>query len=505
MYGYLRSYDLAIVSVGAAVKIGLLREQNTVTSSDVPVYATINNAPNTNISIITENITNNTSSSITNTTTNAADGVNYMCIFFLVSNKITCVVCNDKIIHFLSPNFSLVMETKEELKSTSSPEIILTPWEFKGTKGVATDYTKIMTTFGSSPIGSEILARIEKLTDKKPHRFLRRGIFFSHRDLGTILDLYESKTPFYLYTGRGPSSASLHLGHLVQFMFTKYLQEAFDVPLVIQLTDDEKFFWNKKSMTLEESHALAYENAKDIIACGFDPTKTFIFTNLDYMGQLYPNVCKIQKALTFNQVRNTFGFKLDDPTLHAGKFAFPAIQAAPSFCNSFPHLFGTKTNIPCLIPCAIDQDPYFRLTRDIAPSLGYRRPSLIHSKFFPSLKGIHEKMSASDTNSCITCQDTAKQITKKIKGSFSGSSGTPEEHRVRGANLEVDVPFHYLTFFLEDDELLEEIRLEYSTGKILASKVKEILTEVLVKLVAEFQGRRSLVSDEVLKSFMKTT
>ena len=38
-----------------------------------------------------------------------------------------------------------------------------------------------------------------------------------------------------------------------------------------------------------------------------------------------------------------------------GKISFPAIQAAPSFSNSFPQIFGGKKDIPCLIPCAIDQ------------------------------------------------------------------------------------------------------------------------------------------------------
>jgi tryptophanyl-tRNA synthetase len=80
---------------------------------------------------------------------------------------------------------------------------------------------------------------------------LRRGIFFSHRDLGHILSRVEGKKPFYLYTGRGPSSTAMHLGHLVPFMFTKWLQEAMDVPLVIQLTDDEKFLW--KGISVEES------------------------------------------------------------------------------------------------------------------------------------------------------------------------------------------------------------------------------------------------------------
>ena len=44
---------------------------------------------------------------------------------------------------------------------------------------------------------------------------------FSDRDLNMILDLYEAGEKFYLYTGRGPSSESLHLGHLIPFMFTK--------------------------------------------------------------------------------------------------------------------------------------------------------------------------------------------------------------------------------------------------------------------------------------------
>lgn len=53
------------------------------------------------------------------------------------------------------------------------------------------------------------------------------------------------------------------------------------MPLVIQMTDDEKFLW--KDMKLEEAHRLAHENAKDIIACGFDSKNTFIFSDLDYM------------------------------------------------------------------------------------------------------------------------------------------------------------------------------------------------------------------------------
>ena len=152
--------------------------------------------------------------------------------------------------------------------------------------------------------------------------------------------------PFYLYTGRGPSSESLHLGHTIPFIFTKYLQEAFDVPLVIQITDDEKYLY-KQDLKLEQTVEMGRANIKDIIAFGFDPEKTFIFSDMDYIHNLYPNVLKVQKHVTFNQIKGIFGV---DGSSNSGKVAFPAVQAAPSFSNSFPHIFGDNTKVPCLIP-----------------------------------------------------------------------------------------------------------------------------------------------------------
>jgi len=42
---------------------------------------------------------------------------------------------------------------------------------------------------------------------------------------------------------------------------------------------------------------MAISNAKDIIACGFDIDKTFIFSDIDYMAYLYPTVLQIQRSL----------------------------------------------------------------------------------------------------------------------------------------------------------------------------------------------------------------
>ncbi|XP_067335643.1 tryptophan--tRNA ligase, cytoplasmic-like isoform X2 [Channa argus] len=375
------------------------------------------------------------------------------------------------------------------------------PWNVSTTRDKGIDYDKLIVRFGSTKIDKELVDRIEKVLRQKPHRFLRRGIFFSHRDMHQVLDAYEKNKSFYLYTGRGPSSEAMHTGHLIPFIFTKWLQDVFDVPLVIQMTDDEKYLW--KDLTLEECHYYAVENAKDIIACGFDINKTFIFSDLDYMGsspEFYRNVVKIQKHVTFNQVKGIFGFSDSDCI---GKISFPAIQAAPSFSNSFPQIFGDKQDIPCLIPCAIDQDPYFRMTRDVAPRIGYPKPALLHSTFFPALQGAQTKMSASDANSSIFLTDSPKQIKNKInKHAFSGGKDTEEDHRKYGGNPDVDVSFMYLTFFLEDDEQLEKIRQDYASGALLTGELKKILIETLQPMIAEHQERRKQVTDETVKQFM---
>eukprot|EP00756_Hemistasia_phaeocysticola_P012884 Hpha_TRINITY_DN15235_c2_g1::TRINITY_DN15235_c2_g1_i1::g.67884::m.67884/K01867/WARS, trpS; tryptophanyl-tRNA synthetase len=412
----------------------------------------------------------------------------------------------------------------------------VTAWEVQGGED-GIDYDKLIKEFGSRRISPQLLERIERVTGKRPHHWLRRGLFFSHRDLESVLDAYEQKKGLYLYTGRGPSNDSMHMGHLIPFMFTKWLQDTFDVPLVIQITDDEKFFF--KGGELKDFERMAIKNIKDIIAVGFDPKKTFIFKDFDYYGDMYRVIARIAKAVTANQVRGIFGF---DGSANVGQWGFPPVQAAPSFSCAFPHLgpeFAPeeedeeeeepkaanprekkkkekekkkeepkpkrerKEPVPCLIPCAIDQDPYFRMTRDVAPKLGYLKPALIHSVFFPSLQGPRTKMSSSIPSSAVLLTDTPKQIKDKInKHAFSGGGATKEEQMAEGANTDIDVAFQWLRFFLEDDEELDHIQREYAAGRMLTGQVKKRLVEVLTPMITAFQERRAKVTDEEVKEFL---
>jgi tryptophanyl-tRNA synthetase len=382
--------------------------------------------------------------------------------------------------------------------STEPPTYVCTPFETEG----QVDYMRIVNEFGTKLIDDTLLQRIEKVTGKPVHPWLRRGLFYSHRDLDKIVTLAEQGKPFYLYTGRGPSSDALHLGHMVPFVFTKYLQDAFNVPLVIQMTDDEKFLW--KDLTVEKAYSLTFENAKDIIAVGFNPKKTFIFSDFDYIGKMYRNICRIQKTVTANMASNTFGFTMSDSI---GKWSFPAIQAAPSFSSSFPDIFGEKSKIPCLIPCAIDQDPYFRLTRDIAPRLKFLKPACIHSKFFPALQGAGTKMNSTQKEgnivTTIFMTDTPNQIKNKInRHAFSGGKTTTEEHRMYGGDCNIDVPYQYLSVFEEDDEKLERIRQDFTSGKLLSGEIKSILADVLTPFIEHHQKERAKITDDYVKEFM---
>lgn len=70
------------------------------------------------------------------------------------------------------------------------------PWSVSGEVGEdgkvkAIDYRKLVEEFGTSQIDHALLQRFQEVTGHQPHRFMRRQIVFSHRDLSLILDRYE--------------------------------------------------------------------------------------------------------------------------------------------------------------------------------------------------------------------------------------------------------------------------------------------------------------------------
>ncbi len=361
-------------------------------------------------------------------------------------------------------------------------EFVVTPWEVRG----RVDYDKLLRHFGAKPLTRDEIALLEKYAGEV-HPLIRRGFFYAHRDFDVIMKWHGGGRPWALYTGRGPSGP-VHIGHMVPWILLKWLSDKFNLEVYFQLTDDEKFF-DDPEMRLEEATGWAYENALDVIALGFTPDKLHLIVDTKDIKPLYPIAVKVAKKLTWNTVKATFGFT--DST-NIGLIFYPSLQIAVAFLPSELR----REAVPVLIPCAIDQDPYFRLARDVADVLGYPKPATLYSKFIMALTG-ESKMSASNPDSAIYTQDDEKTVRRKIMNAFTGGRPTAEEQRKYGGDPDICPVFHYHMLFDPDEASVEKIRQDCRGGALLCGECKLKLYEKLSKFLKEHRERKEKARGKV--------
>jgi tryptophanyl-tRNA synthetase len=359
----------------------------------------------------------------------------------------------------------------------------VTPWEVSG----QIDYEKLIERFGTSRITPALLSRIEK-TAGSLHHMLRRGYFYSHRDMDLALNDYEKGAGFFLYTGRGPSGP-MHIGHMIPLAFTKWLQDKFKANLYIQISDDEKYLV-RKGMEWADIEKHAHDNILDIIAAGFDPERTFIFRNTEFAGKMYKTALEVSRRTTLSTAKAVFGFT---DSSNIGSIFYTSMQAVPAF-------FEKRR---ALIPSAIDQDPYWRVQRDVAESIGFMKASAIHSKFLPPLAGVTGKMSSSAADSAIWLSDSPQAVKKKVnKYAFSGGKDSVEEHRRLGGDPDIDVAYQWMSIYFEpDDAKLKQMHDDYKSGKMLSGEMKAALIERINADLEAHRARRAK-AEELIHTFM---
>src|SRR4030042_1811544 len=208
--------------------------------------------------------------------------------------------------NFYKYNLSHLIMKKEEKKFT------VTPWNVTGT----VDYEKLIKDFGVSKLDDAVLERIKKHAGEL-HFMLKRKIFFAHRDMNWLLDEYEKGNKFFLYTGRGPSG-KVHLGHIMPWILTKWLQDKFDVDLLFQFPDEEKFLF-KQDLKFEDAQEFLKDNMLDVAAIGFNPKKTHFLVDTMHANLMYKEACKVAKKITFSMIKSSFGFK-DDANIGKSNF-----------------------------------------------------------------------------------------------------------------------------------------------------------------------------------------
>ncbi|MCL4381626.1 tryptophan--tRNA ligase [Candidatus Marsarchaeota archaeon] len=380
-------------------------------------------------------------------------------------------------------------DNEENRQKSSGTHFSVTPWNVEG----KIDYDQFAKNAGLKFIDDELKDRIIKHTGTL-HFMIKRGIYYTHRELDWLINEYEKGNKFYVYTGIAPSG-SMTIGHLIPFILTQWLQEKFGVEVYIQIPDEEKFLAKKDpSFTLEKGHELAYDDALNIIALGFDPKKTKIFLDTEYAGKLYKEAVKVAKHITFSTVKDAFGLGNDS---NIGWIFYTSMQAVPAFLKSAEE----GRNIPCLIPLAIDQDVHFRLARDVIEKLGYYKPAIMHAKFLPGLDG-SSKMSASNPLNTIYLNDSPEAVAKKIGRALTGQQPTAELQRKYGGDPEKCVVCQYYRYLFEpDDKKLEEIFEAERNGTMLAGTHKAELTAAINRFLEDLRKKKEaakLIIDEFI-------
>jgi tryptophanyl-tRNA synthetase len=345
-------------------------------------------------------------------------------------------------------------------------EFVVTPYEVRG----KVDYDRLRELFGTQALTPELLDRLRALAGGDLHPLLARGFYYSHRDLSALLDAHARGEPFFVYSGRGPSGP-LHLSHLAQFDLCRWFQERLHVPMYIQITDDEKF-WSRAGLTREETLRWGLENLYDILALGFDRKTTRVFFDSRSIGALYPLAIRVARKITYSSVKAVFGL---EPSANIGWIFYTALQTVPCFWPSW----AEERTVRCLIPCGIDQDPHFRLTRDIAEGLGYPKPALLHSRMIPGLLGeAAMSTTGSSEDGALFLNDPPKTVERKVRHAFTGGRASVEEQRRLGANPEIcSVWALWRTRFADSDEQLARLTADCRSGALLCGDCKGQLLE----------------------------
>lgn len=260
-------------------------------------------------------------------------------------------------------------------------------------------------------------------------------------------ELLTSSKPVYIYTGRGPSMASFHIGHLPGLHLCLDLQKHYGGFIEFMIADDEKIFRDGISATVMKENVRA--TIDQLSRLGFNEANThYRINSAGIAAEEYQLLIQIMRITSVHTLSQIFGEKQN-----IGEYLYPLIQILPCF---------SKTH-QCVVVAGKDQDPFFRLAREITRRLGYSPPVILYTRSVPGLDG-SDKMSTSISASIpIYLTDTAEEVAQKIQRIKQVGAGSLDELFERGSNLDQDIPYKLLSLF-DRSAVLPILRTAYTTG-----------------------------------------
>ncbi len=213
------------------------------------------------------------------------------------------------------------------------------------------DYARLRDEFGIEEFSEELWSQLPN-----PHRLLRRGVVFGHRDFQVILRAIKNNRPWVILTGLMPSGR-MHLGHKMVIDEVIYYQ-SIGADIVIAVADIEAYA--TRGFSLRETEELAIkEYVQNYIALGLKSENCRIYfqsKNEDVKDLAF----LLGRKVNWSQMTATYGFSGETNMSHV---LSPLIQTGDILHVQLSKYGGVR---PVLVPVGVDQDPHIRLCRDIA-------------------------------------------------------------------------------------------------------------------------------------------
>lgn len=295
-----------------------------------------------------------------------------------------------------------------------------------------------------------------------------------HRGFDTV----TFDKPTYVYTGRGPSTASFHIGHLPGLQLCLNLQKHLGERIEFMIADDEKMFRDGIDRSVMEDNIR--ETIQQLRSIGFNTNNTrFRINSEGFTAEEYGLLIQMLRIVSVNTLTQIFGAK---PSI--GEYLYPLIQILPCFSK------GRQ----CIVVAGIDQDPFFRLARDVARRLGFTPPAVLYTYSVPGLDG-SEKMSTSVSTSIpIFLTDSEDDIRAKVTRISVVGAGSLDELFERGADLMKDIPYRLINLFDPDHMNRTLLARAYTVGLTEDRDIVTLNSVVPPKGVHQRGGRTMLTT-----------
>ncbi|MFA6907656.1 MAG: tryptophan--tRNA ligase [Candidatus Micrarchaeia archaeon] len=316
------------------------------------------------------------------------------------------------------------------------------------------DIAKLIEDFGMSPFATPLSDRLNGFL------LSRRGGILAHRELDHWLSDAEKGKPVAVMSGIKPSS-EFHLGSKLTAQELIYYQKKFGAKVFYAIADLEAFADN--GLTLEQSHETAVSNVADLLALGLDGKNAHIYKQSEERRVMNAAFIYSKRATPamLNAIYGERNYSL----------YFSALTQVADILLPQHKDFGGPKRV--LVPVGIDQDPHIRFARDIAFKEKLTLPCATYHVTMRGLRG-ETKMSKRDPASTLSLSDTPEVAKKKLMGAFTGGRATAEEQKRLGGEIEKDVLYELARFhFIDDDSLLEEMKQDMVTGRLLTGEYKQ--------------------------------